>query len=215
MAGLVVRLEFSLRFELASGIHTSGDLAKLWVDRALAVDLQEGKTPVIPATTIKGWLRENAERILRSVGLDVCDGSRAGNVCGTCVVCRVFGHPRKRSPLMFSDARLVDAQVLSRTNVSLSRHRRSSYEERLFLTEVAWSKIFVASGAGFFPTSDEARRVAVLIWLSAQAGFSLGASRSRGLGWLKLVASEFKIDGAPLRDREIKALIGSIMDGDW
>ncbi len=212
---MVTRLEFKLRFELMSGLHTTGDRAELWTDKALALDWHKGRKPVVPATSIKGWLRENAEKVLRSLGQSVCDGSRPSAICRSrkCLVCQVFGHPREKSPLIFSDGSFDETLRDTRTNVSLSRHRKASYEERLFTVEVAWSKTFEAKGVGFFSTLQEAKQAAAILWLSAKAGFALGASRSRGLGWLKLKECEFKCDGAVISEEELKALVNTWRGG--
>lgn len=208
---MTVCLEFMLRFELASGFHTTGDRVELWTDKALALDWYGCKTPIIPATSIKGWLRENAERILRAMGERVCDGSQPTSTCksagNACLVCRIFGNPRRRSALFFYDGKLAGGLTDTRTSVSLSRHRRTAFEERLFTTEVAWGRSLEVTGRGFFATPEEAKQAAAIVWLSAKAGFALGAARSRGLGWMRLVSSKFKCDGTVIPEREIQALL--------
>lgn len=189
------RLDFEITFELASGLHTTGDRAELWVDKTLALDWHVGKRPIMPATSLKGWFRENAERILRGSGKKVCEGSSPSSICGKCFVCRVFGHPRRKAPLFFEDGRFGSDWSDTRTNVSLNRRRKTAQEERLFVTEVAWGRILTVKGWGFFATADEAVETAALLWLAAQAGFALGAARSRGLGWVKLREFNARCDG--------------------
>ncbi|MCS7263679.1 MAG: RAMP superfamily CRISPR-associated protein [Armatimonadetes bacterium] len=195
---MAVRLNFEIRFRFRSGFHTTGDRVELWTDKAVALDWREGENPIIPATSIKGWLRENAERVLRSFGQKVCDGSQPATICGKCLVCELFGHPRKKSPIRFEDAILENSLSDARTNVSLSRYRKTAYEERLFTTEVAWANGFVFKGEGFFSTSQEAEKAATLLWLAARLGFAIGASRSRGLGWLEFEDFCAQCDGASI-----------------
>jgi CRISPR/Cas system CSM-associated protein Csm3 (group 7 of RAMP superfamily) len=180
------QLRVEIKFALVSGLHITGEQGKLWTDKALVADWHEGRTPIIPATTLKGWLRESAERVLRGLGQQACDGARPGEVCGTCLICMVFGAPRRRSRLRFSDAQLRESITDVRMNVSLSRHRKTAYEERLFSTEVAWQKELTAHIEGWLGSRAEAQRAAALLYLAARAGFALGAARSRGLGWLEL-----------------------------
>ncbi|RLI53803.1 MAG: CRISPR-associated protein [Candidatus Thorarchaeota archaeon] len=206
---MATRLEFTLRFELISGLHTTGDRAELWTDRALTLDWHEGKNPIVPATTIKGWLRENSEQVLRTIGQQVCDGSQPSSICGSCLVCRVFGHPKGKSPLIFFDGGFTEPLIDTRTNVSLSRRRRTAYEERLFTAEVAWGETLEVEGVGFFPNPQEAKEAAALLWLSAKAGFALGASRSRGLGWLRFKEFEFKCDGKVVGEEELQAMVNA------
>jgi CRISPR/Cas system CSM-associated protein Csm3 (group 7 of RAMP superfamily) len=186
-ATMAHHLWIELVFELNSGVHVTGERAKLWADKALVVDWRDGKKPIVPATTLKGWLREAAERILRGFGLNICDSSRADTVCGACPVCEVFGAPRLRSPIRFADAILEDAATDVRMNVSLSRHRKTAYEERLFSTEVAWHSRMRARIEGWLDSQEKALQAAALLLLAAKAGYAIGAARSRGLGWIRLV----------------------------
>jgi len=196
-------LQIELVFELSSGVHVTGEQAKLWTDKALVVDWREGKKPIVPATTLKGWLRESAERILRELEQGICDGSRADTICGSCPVCAVFGAPRQRSPLHFSDAVLENSATDVRMNVSLSRHRKTAYEERLFSTEVAWQHQIQARIAGWFGSRDKALQAAALLVLAARAGYAIGAARSRGLGWIRLVQQRVTVDGAEISEDEL------------
>lgn len=206
---MAVHLTFEICFRLKSGFHTTGDRAELWTDKAVALDWNEGTKPVIPATSIKGWLRENAERVLRGLGQKVCDASQPSTVCGECIVCEIFGHPRKKSTLRFEDAVLEDSLTDTRTSVSLSRYRKTAYEERLFTTEVVWSQNFVVKGDGFFETPEKAERAAAMLWLAAKAGFALGASRSRGLGWLELENFCAVCDGVAIEVEKLSQIVNS------
>jgi len=192
-ATMAHHLWIELVFELNSGVHVTGERAKLWTDKALVVDWSDGTKPIVPATTLKGWLREAAERILRGFGLNICDSSRADTVCSACLVCEVFGAPRLRSPIRFADAILEDPATDVRMNVSLSRHRKTAYEERLFSTEVAWSSRIRARIEGWLDSQERALQAAALLLLAAKAGYAIGAARSRGLGWIRLVQWTVKV----------------------
>ena len=202
-AMLVVQVSFRLH----SGVHVTGEQAKLWTDKALVVDWNEGRYPIVPATSLKGWLRASAERALRSLGIYTCDASSPVTICGLCPLCAVFGHPRGRSPLRFQDVRLAEARRDVRTSVSLSRYRRTAYEERLFSTEVAWSPRLESTVKGFFDTGIEAQQAAALLWLGARTGFALGAARSRGLGWLTLEHFSAAVDRQPVALTELSTIL--------
>lgn len=195
-----VWLEITLHFQLVSGLHITGERMELWTDKSLVLDWREEKHPVIPATTLKGWLRDGAERTLRGLGVDTCDSSRATTICGVCPACEVFGSPWQRSPLRFFDAELTNIPRDVRMSVSLSRHRKTAYEERLFSLEVAWGSIWAAKVQGLFPKSDKAEQAAALLWASARMGYAIGAARSRGLGWLCLKEFRATVDGKPCED---------------
>ncbi len=199
------RLRVEAKFALVSGVHITGEQGKLWADKALVVDWWTGQTPVVPATTLKGWLREGAERVLRGLGEEACDSSQPGTMCETCWVCELFGSPRRRSPLRFSDAELKGSRTDVRMSVALSRRRKTAYEERLFSTEVAWPRELVARIEGWFDSPASAQRAAALLYLAAEAGFALGAARSRGLGWLALSEFAASVDGRALQHEDLVA----------
>jgi len=201
------RLEGFLRFRLVSGVHISGERAALWIDKALVLDWHGNRQPILPATSLKGWLRENAERALRGLGAMACDGSSPATVCGRCPVCHVFGHPRGKSPLRFRDAVLRGAWQDVRMNVALSRYRKTAYEERLFSTEVAWHPEFQGEVKGLFPTTGDAKIAAALLWLGARMGFAIGAARSRGLGWLEWTEFQASVDGQALSTDELRHVL--------
>ncbi|MDT7972426.1 MAG: RAMP superfamily CRISPR-associated protein [Armatimonadota bacterium] len=210
---MVVALEFTMQFRLLSGLHTTGDRVELWTDKALALDWHTGRKPIVPATSLKGWLREGAERILRAVGRPACDGCQPSSICGNCLVCEFFGHPRAKAKLVFEDGKLESERRATRTSVSLSPYRKTAYEERLFTTEVAWGQILTVQGKGFFATHEEAKRAAALLWLVAKAGFALGGARSRGLGWLELIAFSARCDGQEIAGEEIQGVAEALVRG--
>lgn len=204
------RLAVCLRFRLVSGVHISGELAALWTDKALVLDWHGNGQPIIPATSLKGWLRENAERALRGLGTNPCDGSSSSTICkgpDLCLICEVFGNPRKKSPLRFRDAVLREAWPDVRMNVALSRYRKTAYEERLFSTEVAWHPEFQAEVSGIFATGNDARTAAALLWLGARMGFAIGAARSRGLGWMDLTEFQASVDGQAISTDELRSVL--------
>jgi CRISPR/Cas system CSM-associated protein Csm3 (group 7 of RAMP superfamily) len=196
-------LVVDLEFEFASGLHVGGEEAKLRVDKAVAVDWRDGKTPVIPATTLKGWLRESAERILRGLGVKVCDPSSTGGICGRCVICKIFGASLIPSRIYFSDAVLGGSMTDVRMNVSLSRRRKTAFEERLFSTEVAWKSTINSQIKGWFSSEEEALRGAAILIAAAKAGHAIGGARSRGLGWLQLNKWTVEVQGKEIPPEKV------------
>ncbi len=204
-------LEVTLCFRLHSAVHVTGEQAQLWTDKVLVRDWHGAQHPVVPATTLKGWLREAAERALRGLGVAACDSSSASTICGECPVCQVFGAPRRRSPLRFSDAVLRDAITDVKMHVSLSRYRRTAYEERLFSLETAWQQTFTAQIQGLFPDIIHAEQAAALLWLGARMGYAIGAGRSRGLGWVHVEEFRACVDGQELATEKLtQALRGLV-----
>ncbi|MCS7224041.1 MAG: RAMP superfamily CRISPR-associated protein [Armatimonadetes bacterium] len=200
---MTVSLQIEMVFSVSSGLHITGDRAELWTDKSLILDWAESKDPVVPATTIKGWLRDAAERALRGMGLPICDSSQPTTICGKCLTCCLFGHPRRQSPLRFSDAVLADSPRLVKTSVSLSRHRKTAYEERLFSTEIAYPTSLVVTVYGLFPNDEEAKKASAILWLAGKMGFAIGGARSRGLGWLSLTELKATVDDQIVSEEDL------------
>lgn len=203
-------LDITLHFQFRSAIHITGERAQLWTDKAMLLDWR-GQHAVIPATSIKGWLRDHVERTLRGLGREVCDSSDASSLCGRCITCQLFGSPRHRALLRFSDVLLHDDLRDIRMNVSLSRYRRASYEERLFSTELAWTPEFACKVDGILNDRQFAETAAALVYLGARVGFALGGARSRGLGWVSLAKYEARIDRQLLSDHDLNSYLQQLV----
>lgn len=202
-------IKMKLRFQ--SPIHITGDRRVWGADKAAALSPQGSF--VIPASTLKGNLRIRAEILLRTWGQEVCQSPEPGAMCHDlsklCLVCRVFGNPRYRSVLRFSEAQAAPRTVTSeiRSGVSISRQRRTSTEQRLFFTETASSEPatdWTASANGNFPTKKAALEAITLVYLAARIGPALGGGKSRGLGYIKSWQMEAILDGQLVSEEDLK-----------
>jgi CRISPR/Cas system CSM-associated protein Csm3 (group 7 of RAMP superfamily) len=186
----MTHVQITIRFPVATAFHTTGNRRRLWADKALALST-EG-TPILPATTIKGYLRERAEALLRTWGQRVCLPPVPTGMCSEkelCLACQVFGNPRQPSPLRFRDGQFVrDPDTMVRSGVSISRRRRAALPQRLFFLEATDPQPgeVVAIIEGDFADPELARQAIALIVLAARSGFAIGAGRTRGLGWLEI-----------------------------
>ena len=199
-------LTFKLNFE--SGFHFTGESHMPNVDKVL---IKRGDYLLLPATTIKGVLRENAEKILRAMGLNICDGSSAETVCGKCVVCEIFGHPRKRAPLRFRDVIFTESESDIRMRVAISRHSKTSLKDHLFSMEVGWSKAGEEKITGIFPDKDSALKAAAIVWVATKFMFSIGADKSRGLGWINISDFLVKIEENLVPEFELQSYIDKMI----
>ncbi len=200
----MVHLEITLRLKWRTAFHTTGNRWKWGADKALS--RRYDGAYVLPATSLKGALREHAERLLRG-HIHVCTAPDPGHMCqdpdDLCLVCRVFGNPKQPSPLRFTDVVLTQESEASqiRSGVAVSRRRRAAVPQRLYFVEITTldpAENHPATVKGFFPRQQEAEEAAALVVLAARALPALGAGRSRGLGWLTEVQAECKIDGVPI-----------------
>lgn len=192
----------------------SGAMADSPADKPTLKDAH--RLPVLPGSTLKGRLRHECERIVRSLTNEnnaVCHGPAPDKMCPldparldrpdreACPVCQVFGSPWLPSALRFGDLRWVLAKELAeepppatdlRYGVSLRRARRVAEEDRLFTVETfAPTREATCAGqiVGHFPDDDSERYWRVgLVLAGLRAITSLGGGRSRGLGWCRIEA---------------------------
>lgn len=217
-------LDVRWQFVLETPFHSAGNRIAIGVDRALIRDA-EG-LPILPATAVKGVLREAVETALRSWGIPTCFSPSPSEMCSDparlCLVCQIFGNPRSPSPLRFFDARPIrDDEELARqsthhrTHVALSRHRRSALEHRLFTLETLWPEgiRWEARITGQLADRDKAKMAASLLALGAHIVHAIGGHRTRGLGWLRSRTLRILVDGSPLPDNDLRRLWESLSGG--
>jgi len=213
-----LKMHLELYFDTA--FHTTGNQRRLGVDKVLARNA--AGEPVLPATSLKGFLREQAEVILRSWDHAVCIGPEPQNLTcsdqSPCLVCRVFGNPRLSSHLRFADGRVsmpVEETVV-RVGVAISRHRRASIPQRLFFQETmpAAPSQVTAKITGRFASQEEAEEAAALIMLAARWGVAVGGGKTRGLGWIREVRVQATVDGHAIPDERIQAIWRCWQGGD-
>ncbi len=208
----MARLQLTLRLEMETPFHTTGNARRFGVDKVLARDAQGD--PIIPATALKGFLREKAEILLRGWKQPVCFGPEPNSMCRDrplCLVCRTFGHPRFPSPLRFGDGRRVGEALKGtdvRSGVAISRHRRAAYPQRLFSIETTPPQPdeWTAEIIGHFEDAAQAKEAAALVALAAAWGTAIGGAKSRGLGWLKAINVQARIDGHEVPAADLQAI---------
>lgn len=211
-------LVIELRFHLSTAFHSTGNVRRPGTDKALVRDT-EGRW-VIPATTVKGFLREKAEVLLRTWGHTVCTGPEPGDMCDShnlCLVCQVFGNPRHPSALRFSDASLSVPEVESvvRSGVAISRTRRAAFPQRLFFIETTapMPTEWFAWCEGDFRDANEAKAAAALVALAARWGTAIGGGKTRGLGWIQTVQVKATLNGAEIQEQDLISLWQSWKEG--
>ncbi|GBD08603.1 hypothetical protein HRbin22_00844 [Candidatus Thermoflexus japonica] len=212
------KLTITMRITLDTAVHTTGNLRRPGVDKAMA--RAPNGTLALPATTLKGFLREKAEILLRAWGHRVCVGPEPKRLCKgpeLCLVCRVFGSPRRPSPLHFSDGHLITEETNPsvRAGVAISRHRRAAFPQRLFFVETTTlsSTQWHARCEGYFPSPNAAEEAAALIALAARWGIAIGGGRTRGLGWIRQIEVEARVDDQLISEVRMRALWQAWQEG--
>lgn len=201
-------ISLRLHATMQSPLHIGGETRQYTNAARPMLKTAEGY-PYIPATSVKGRLRHEVERLLLSQNIGVCHAPSPESMCQPvgeqvfCPVCRLFGSPWLESALYFQDLILVDEdmrllrtqrtsqrktarapQTESRAGIRINRYRRVVQEDFLFSTELFEPGMPWTFGGQVAFTGDTVDLAPV--YLAVQAVNMLGGSRSRGLGWCQL-----------------------------
>ena len=186
-----------------------------------AVHAQGAKgRPLIPATALRGALRETLESLLRGADLPACSGGNGvavgtaaskarpctleGSTGQRCIACRLFGTQRERidpderafSGLILGPAELVtdhDAGWTLRPGVAINRRQRSAENKHVYMQRVPLLRdaTFVAKGRLLDENLERFLHAAVT------GTKHIGAGRSRGLGRVDLELDWVNATDAP------------------
>ncbi|MBE0069099.1 RAMP superfamily CRISPR-associated protein [Thermoanaerobacterium thermosaccharolyticum] len=154
------------------------------VDKYFVKD-RSGK-PYIPASTIKGIMRQN---FMSLIDEEHCDDMKC-----MCPVCKVFGSPGYNPSKLYIDDLLLDddvANIGSRTvrhSTSVDRYRKVAKDNSLTSMEVYEGGTFKGTMDLYLDESTE--KYEELILISLKIIESIGAGKSRGYGWVHVDVKE-------------------------
>jgi CRISPR/Cas system CSM-associated protein Csm3 (group 7 of RAMP superfamily) len=215
---------YQITIDLKSNLHIGSGFgfARL-IDHVSIKDAE--RLAYIPGSTIKGKLRSVCKKIaltmedpfyLSNGNHKICQSLEPGRgqseMCkhdaleDRCVICRLFGSAFAEGKLLFTDAKLneadaekirvlsqisrfrVDAQNEVKTNVKLSRYRKISDEGHLFVSENV-SKTLGFTGAIYAkePLTTEEE---TFLRYGLKTLTHLGGQKSRGLGRVEMNLKE-------------------------
>ena len=156
-----VLVYFETPFHVGGGVTGEGALFKPLLKDALG-------RPYIPASTFKGRLRHEAERLVRALQGDaaLCRSPHSETMCPQaprfgkfCPICRTFGSPALPAPWYFGDLKVsrTDEQLVKasgwRYGVGLSRYRGVAVEKVLYATETAAAAPFLVFSTAIEPAA--------------------------------------------------------------
>ncbi len=187
--------------------------------------------PFIPASTLKGRVRDAAERLAKTLGHEICEAPDPDLMCGngaSCLVCRTFGSPgisalSGHTGLIWRDAKLIDekdnpveikkeeadAYCYARTQVQLSRLRGTAQEQHLFTSETTIENLrFRGRIRGWLPavtpTAGKFPEEMVLLCSALRLLTFVGGSKSRGAGLCKIsLPANLELNDKPTPINEI------------
>ncbi|MEE8389974.1 MAG: RAMP superfamily CRISPR-associated protein [Anaerolineae bacterium] len=190
-----MRMALTITFE--TPVNIGGYGAPTFVDRPFRRD-SDG-WPFIPASSLKGRLRHECERLARALDHPVCNGPNPREMCrggeqDVCPVCKIWGSPWITGSVYPADLILERPPELGDTapppavryNVSISRRRRVAEDAHLFTTE-----LFLPGIPLTFSSVWEARlclQELALVEAGLGAITALGRAKTGGLGWCTIRA---------------------------
>jgi len=195
-----VKIEITAHF-ISSFIVGTGSLGDALTNKPT---FKDGRSrPIIPASAFKGRLRHHCERLLKALQSDdhaACQAPDPANTCPLsphwlndyCPVCRLFGSPKRPSPLTFGDwswAFNDEAPTQIRTGVSIGRRRRVAEPQRLYDLEAV--DPLTAPYTGMIQghlADDDAHALAALLWAGIRNMKTVGGGRGSGLGRCDMAA---------------------------
>ncbi len=199
-----------------SPFHTTGAVAGSFIE-VLKWRSPGGRiTPYIPATHIKGVMRCEAERMLRTTEnipcfitgdpnpdhpkkIVVCDEVNGGGY--RCPICSLFGVPNTQGGGGYREGkiRVLDfypshfpnqPDIKRRTHVMIDREFLVKVDEGLYSEEaIAAGTIFSGHIIIRTPLSENEERI-LMASLHAMAAYGLGKNRSRGFGQIEVLKVE-------------------------
>lgn len=177
------------------------------------------REPIIPGSTLKGKIRSECERMLRSLiqNPKICQAPRPETMCPhgredeqepLCSVCQLFGGPTSQSRLFFADAtaqisgnnksregRYINA-TRAQAGVALSRKRRTAEDERLYYIERGIEGITYQGVIDGYLDYRLANQQLALLIAAIERLVAIGGNKSRGAGWTRALIKSVECDTA-------------------
>jgi CRISPR-associated RAMP protein (TIGR02581 family) len=193
----------------------------------------------IPGSSLKGALRSEAEKYVRSVYGEnfkyVCDILNPKGNNGElfqkdklkenykpCLVCRIFGGPTIASHIKVFDAFPQKSLTEIRKCVSIDRITGGQHPGRLFDVEYVvpnseFSLKMEVENIDIMDNSDESKVIRYLLKKMINEGIQLGAKKSIGLGVLKVESfdvSKYYLKDGELQKEDMKERLNEFLRGE-
>mgnify|MGYP001172763306 CR=1 FL=1 len=160
--------------------------------------------PIIPGSSLKGILRTETERLLRGLGVEVCDifdrSSRGG--CNKCSVCQLFGGKDLASSIRIKDSTALQKKTFIRDSVAIDRQKRKARDGGKFDLEVVpkgtlFSGKLVIENTGLkeYEYSKLGAILSLFDFFNSCSG-SIGHATSRGFGEVEIDIKSFNVISA-------------------
>lgn len=166
------------------------------------IPVMMGTRPYIPATSMKGIIRDRFSSYLKVLGEDSCNGKESADTPCSCACCVLFGKAGFQPSRVFLDHLTAeqDAEpILSlRTNVAIDRKLQTGKDRMLVMTKVVepqdkQGRPMKFSGemtVWYAGEEEKVKKTELLLLESVRSVIEIGGSKSRGFGLVKTEVTE-------------------------
>ena len=156
-----------------------------------------GGKPYIPATAMKGIIREKFSSYLKLLGEDTCTGKENADVPCRCACCVLFGKAGFQPSRVFLDhltaVQDADPVISLRTNVAIDRKLQTGKDRMLVETKVVepqdrQGRPMRFSGemtVWYAGDKEEIEKTEFLLKESINSVIEIGGGKSRGFGFVE------------------------------
>ncbi|WP_310603144.1 RAMP superfamily CRISPR-associated protein [Anaerosporobacter sp.] len=186
---------YSIHIKLISALHIN---AGVGLDGIRKVVKRDGR-PYIPATVVKGMIRDNFERINRTVDNEYeCLGKENVKDDCNCISCTLFGKAGfQKSRVILDNLETNQATTTElRANVAINRQLRTNNDGSLVFQEVVSPRdekgkeiIFTGEMVVYYPPEKELAYEPHLL-TAVRLIEGIGSGKSRGLGFVEVEVTE-------------------------
>jgi len=181
---------YKITVRLLSPLHINGGTDA----DGTRIPVMMGGQPYIPATAMKGLIREKFSSYLKMIGVGSCAGKENANAPCKCLSCTLFGKAGFQPSRVFLDhlTAAPDAEpVLSlRTNVAIDRKLQTGKDGMLVGTKVVeprdkQGRPVQFSGemtVWYAGNAEDVRKIEYLLTESVKSVIEIGGGKSRGFG---------------------------------
>lgn len=182
---------YHIKLKLKTAVHINAGVGS---DGRRIVVKSNGEK-YIPATLIKGILRNQMEMIVKTLYSDYrCNGKENAQKSCDCIMCRMFGKAGFQPSRIIIDNLYSEKEIKMeiRTNNAINRFTRKANDGALVSQEVAAAtkeSVFEGDMTVYYKNDAELKYEKILL-KSFEMIDSIGSSKSRGLGLVEIEVSE-------------------------
>ena len=188
---------YQITVKLLSPLHINGGTTS----DGVRISIKQNGIPYIPATLMKGVLRDKFEMLARTYDSSFkCNGKEAAVNSCDCLSCRMFGKAGyQKSKIIIDD--LFSPQNIGyelKVNVAINRYLRKAGDGMLVTTEVVANNdlkgntvVFTGLMTVYYPPFIDSVLTEKYLFGALTLIKNIGSGKSRGMGFVRIEVMEY------------------------